>query len=160
MSVSHYTPALLQEPSLTRMTLQECGDDKPWVSLVRNDAPAVDAPGRQIRNGIVDLIEGIALGHQRVQVELAAFIPTDEDGEIAVRPTQAAACPGIGTLSNTKFLHINASQFLDSPHQTRGAAFLEADCARPRGVQDLLLSPRRPNSVNGVVHPAIRQRLD
>ena len=100
MSVSHYTPALLQEPSLTRMTLQECGDDKPWVSLVRNDAPAVDAPGGQIRNGIVDLIEGIALGHQRIQVELAAFIPADEDGEIAVWATQAAACPGVGALSD------------------------------------------------------------
>jgi hypothetical protein len=93
-------------------------------------------------------------------LELAAFIPTDEDGEIAVRATQASACPGVGTLGNAQFLHINTSQFLDRPHQTRGAAFLEADCTRPRGVQDLLLGPRRPNGVNGVIHPAICQRLD
>jgi hypothetical protein len=87
---------------------------------VHNDAPSMDMPAGQICNGIVDLIEGIPLGHQRVQVELASFIPTDEDGEITVRATQAAACPSIGTLGNAKFLHINASQFLDGPHQTRG----------------------------------------
>ena len=59
----------------------------------------MDTPAGQIRDGIVDLLEGIALGHQRVQVELAAFIPADEDREIAVRATQAAACPGVGALS-------------------------------------------------------------
>src|SRR5215468_3306285 len=105
---------------------------------VHDDAPSMDMPARQIRDGIVDLIEGIALGHQRVQVELTSFIPTDKDGEIAVRATQTPACPGVGALGYAKFLHINVSEFLDSPHQTRGAAFLEADCTRPRGVQDLL----------------------
>jgi hypothetical protein len=34
----------------------------------------MDTPAGQIRDGIVDLIEGIPLGHQRVQVELASFI--------------------------------------------------------------------------------------
>src|SRR5262249_60745913 len=68
---------------------------------VRDDTPSMDMPAGQICDGIVDLIEGIALGHQRVQVELASFIPTDEDGEIAIRATQAAACPSIGTLGAT-----------------------------------------------------------
>src|SRR5262247_4527556 len=107
--------------------------------LVRDDAPPMDTPARQIRDGIVDLLQGIPLGHQSVQVELAAFIPPDKGGEVAVRATQAAACPGVGTLGNAEFLHINAPQFLDGPHQTRGAAWLEADRSRPRGVQDLLL---------------------
>src|SRR5712691_7466177 len=120
----------------------------------------MDTPAGQIRDGIVDLLEGITLGHQRVQVELASFIPPDKGGEITVRATQAAACPGVGALSYAEFLHINTPQFLDGPHQTRCAAFLEADSSRPRSVQDLLLGPRRPNGVNGVVHPAIRQRLD
>ena len=70
---------------------------------VRDDAPPMDPPARQIRDGIVDLLQGIALGHQRVQVELAALIPTDEDGEIAVRATQAAAGPGIGALANNRW---------------------------------------------------------
>src|SRR5215510_13440289 len=110
----------------------------------------MDAPARQIRDSIVDLVERISLSDQRVQVELAAFIPADEDGEITVWTTQTATSPGVGALGNTEFLHINAPQFLDRPHQTRGAAFLEADRAWPRGVQDLLLCPCCPNSVNGV----------
>ena len=36
----------------------------------------MDTPAGQIRDGIVDLIEGIPLGHQRIQVELAPFIGT------------------------------------------------------------------------------------
>ena len=40
------------------------------------------------------------------------------------------------------------------------AAFREADSSRPCGIQNLLLSPHGPNSVNGVVHPAVRQGLD
>ena len=59
----------------------------------------MDTPAGQIRDGIVDLLEGITLGYQRIQVDLAPFIPTDKDGEIAVRATQAAACPGVGALS-------------------------------------------------------------
>src|SRR6266849_10703879 len=128
--------------------------------LVRDDAPPRDTPARQIRDGIVDLLEGIPLGHQGVQVELAPLIPADKDGEIAVRATQAAACPGIGALGNTEFLHINAPQFLDSPHQTRSAALLEADRSWPSGVHDLLLGTRRPNGINGVVHPTVRQGLN
>ena len=60
----------------------------------------MDTPAGQIRDGLVDLIKGITLGHQRVQVELASLIPTDKGGEIAVRATQAAACPGVGALGN------------------------------------------------------------
>jgi len=58
----------------------------------------MDTPAGQIRDGIVDLIEGIPLGHQCIQIELAPFIPPDKGGEIAVRATQAPACPGVGAL--------------------------------------------------------------
>ena len=34
----------------------------------------MDTPAGQIRDGVVDLIEGIPLGHQRLQVELAADV--------------------------------------------------------------------------------------
>jgi hypothetical protein len=34
----------------------------------------MDTPASQIRDGIVDLLQGIPLGHQCVQVELAALI--------------------------------------------------------------------------------------
>src|SRR4030095_8087189 len=128
--------------------------------LVRDDAPPMDTPTRQIPDGLVDLLDGIPLSHQGVQVELASLIPADKDGEIAVRATQAAAGPGVGALGNTEFLHIKAPQFLDSPHQARGAAWLEADRSWPHGVQDLLLSTRRPNGIDGVVHPAVRQGLN
>src|SRR5215510_1300920 len=100
---------------------------------IHDDAPSMDTPAGQIRDGIVDLIEGIPLGHQRVQVELASFIPPDKGGKIAIWATQAPTCPSVGALSNAEFLHINAPQFLDGPHQTRGAAFLEANGSRPRG---------------------------
>jgi hypothetical protein len=130
------------------------------VSFVHDNAPSMDTPAGQICHGIVDLLKGVALGHQRGQVKLATFIPADKGGEITVRPTQAAACPGIGALGNAEFLHINAPQFLDGTHQTRRAAFLEADSSRPRGVQDLLLGARGPNGVNGVVHSAVCQRMD
>ncbi len=65
---------------------------------IHDDASSMDTAAGQIRDGLVDLLEGIPLGHQCVQVELAPFIPTDKDGEIAVRATQAAACPGVGAL--------------------------------------------------------------
>ena len=94
----------------------------------------MDTPAGQIRDSIVDLIEGIPLGHQRIQVELTSLIPPHKGGEIAVRATQAPACPGIGALGNAEFLHINTPQFLDGPHQTCGTTFLEADGSRPCGV--------------------------
>src|SRR5712691_6804541 len=84
----------------------------------------MDTPAGQIRDGIVDLLEGITLGHQRVQVELAAFIPTDKGGEIAVRATQAPTCTGVGALGNAEFLHINAPQFLDGPTRHAVPPFL------------------------------------
>ena len=71
--------------------------------LVRDDAPPMDTPASQIRDGVVDLLQGIPLGYQGVQVELAALIPADKDGEIAVRATQAAAGPGIGALANNRW---------------------------------------------------------
>src|SRR5215510_15594632 len=77
---------------------------------IHDDAPSMDTPAGQIRDGIVNLIEGIPLGHQCVQVELAPFIPPDKGGEIAVRATQAAACSGIGALGNAEFLHVNTPQ--------------------------------------------------
>src|SRR5262249_41226838 len=143
---------------------QECGMAAAMPAthalLVRDDAPPMDTPASQIRDGVVDLLQGIPLGHQGVQVELAALIPAHKDGEIAVRATQAAACPSIRALGNTKLRHTKAPESLARPHQTRRAAWLEADCARPRGVQDLLLGARRPNGINGVVHPAGRQGLN
>ena len=69
------------------------------VLRIQDNAPSMDTPAGQIRDSIIDLIKGITLGHQRVQVELAPFIPPDKDGEIAVRTTQAAAGPGVGALS-------------------------------------------------------------
>src|SRR5262245_7881549 len=75
---------------------------------IRDDTASMDTPAGQIRDGIVNLIECIPLGHQCIQVELAPFIPPNKGGEIAVRATQAPACASVGTLSNAEFLHINA----------------------------------------------------
>ncbi len=36
MSVSHYAPLLIQEPSLTRLTLQQCGDDNRILCIIRH----------------------------------------------------------------------------------------------------------------------------
>ena len=114
---------------------------------IHDDTPSMDTPAGQIRDGIVDLIEGIPLGHQRLQVELAPFIPPDKGGEIAVRATQAPACQYSGALGNAEFLHIKAPQFLDCPHQTRGAAFLEADSPGRAAYKISLLGPRCANGV-------------
>ena len=61
--------------------------------LIRDNAPPMDTPAGQIHDGIVDLLEGIPLGHQRIQIELTLFIPPDEDGEIAVRATRLPRVP-------------------------------------------------------------------
>ena len=69
----------------------------------------MDTPTGQSRDGIVNLIESIPLGHQRIQVELAQFMPTDKGGEIAVRSVQASTRPGVGALGYAEFLHISAA---------------------------------------------------
>ena len=91
----------------------------------------MNTPCAQIIHGIVDLIQGVALGYQVVQVELTALIPAHEGGKIAIRPAEAASGAGVGALANTQFLEIDVPRFLSGSDQTGRTAFFKADTARP-----------------------------
>ena len=71
-----------REDSSTRHRQQEVWDG----SLQLNDGPSGDLSMRQGVTRLVDLVQGVASGHQPVQWQPALLEPPDEHGEVTVRP--------------------------------------------------------------------------
>src|SRR5262245_37864865 len=132
----------------------------PQRSRIRDDAAALDAPAGQIGGGGVDLVQRVPPSYQGIQIQHSPPVPADEDGKVPVGTTQASPRPRVGALGDAQLLEVDMPGLQDGAHQASGTALLEADAARARRVENLLLGPRGPDGVDGVVHPAARQGLD
>ena len=56
------------------------------VALVESeDRPPADPPFLQRRRRLVDVLDRVALGHQRFEIEVAARVPVEKHGEVPVR---------------------------------------------------------------------------
>src|SRR5207245_2219926 len=97
------------------------------------DAPSEDLPAFECGGGLVDLVEPVAAGDERVQVEAPIGVPLQEDWEV---PARVAGAPDRGLLRAPAPKHrapIPLDSSLRPPHEPAPPTTLPAPPPPPAG---------------------------